>query len=138
MRKLKILKRVLKNTGADKLLISFVIAFFIASLIIWLWEPNITSFSDAVWYCYAVFSTVGFGDEIAVTYVGRIISVILSILSLLVIALVSGVIVAFYTDIVSIRYKTSKAEIADKLERLPELSKEELTELSETIKKLRE
>ena len=138
MKKLRILKQILKRTGADKILSGFIAFFFLAALIIWIWEPNIPRYQDALWYCYSVFSTVGFGDEIAVTILGRVISVLITILSIFVIAIITGVVVAFYNDLVSIRYKASKAEILDKLERLPELSKEELKEISDKIKVLKE
>ena len=138
MKKIRILKQVLKRTGANKILAGFILLFFIAALLIWIREPNITSYQDALWYCYSVFSTVGFGDEIAVTMFGRVISVLITVSSIFVIAIITGVVVAFYNDLVSMRYKASKAEILDKLERLPELSKEELLEVSEKIKILKE
>jgi len=32
------------------------------ALFIWLFDPAIATFGDALWYCCAVISTVGFGD----------------------------------------------------------------------------
>ena len=81
-----------------------------------------------------MFSTVGFGDIIAKTIIGRILTVLLSVLTIFVVALVTGVVVAFYNDIVSMQYKAVKAEALDKLENLDKLTKEELKALSEQIK----
>ena len=136
MKKLKILRMVLKRTHADSLIIGFVVFFLIDALLIMLVEPQITTYGQAIWYCYSVFSTVGFGDLIASTVIGRILSIILTIYTLLVVALVTGVIVAFYNDIVAMKYKASKAEILDKLEHLENLSKEELAEISERIRNI--
>ena len=97
-------------------------------------EPDINSYRSALWYCYEVFSTVGFGDKVCVTPLGRILTGLVTIVSLLVVAIVTGVVVAYYNDIVSIKYKLTKAEILDKLEHLPELSKEELEMLSKDIR----
>ena len=62
MKKLHTLKTVLKATRADKIIFGFVMFVLIAALVIWLVEPNIPHYLDALWYCYTVFSTVGFGD----------------------------------------------------------------------------
>ena len=62
MQKLRILKGILKRTKADRIILSFVISFFLDALFILLVEPELNSYGDALWYCYAVLSTVGFGD----------------------------------------------------------------------------
>ena len=137
MKKLRVLKNVLKRTGADKIILTFVVFFFAVALILLLVEPEIDTYGQALWYCYAVFSTAGFGDIVSVTLIGRILSVLLTILTLLVVALVTGVIVAFYNDVVSMQYKASKAELLDKLEHLEDLPKEELEQISKKIRMLR-
>lgn len=137
MRKLRVLRGVLKRTYADKLIAGYVAFFFVDAFLILLVEPGIKTFRDAAWYCYSVFSTAGFGDLVAVSDLGRILSVILTVYTIVVVALVTGVIVAFYNDMVSMQYKASKAEILDKLEHLEDLSKEELAEISEKVRKLR-
>ena len=136
MKRLRILKGVLKRTHADRLISGFVVFFLLDAFLIMLVEPGITNYRDAIWYCYAVFSTAGFGDLVAVTVPGRILSILLTVYTILIVALVTGVVVAFYTDVVSMEYKASKAEVLDKLERLETLSKEELSELSEKIRKI--
>lgn len=130
------LKAVLKRTQASKLIAAFVLFFLADAFVIMLAEPEIHSYGDAVWYCYAVFSTAGFGDIVAVTPVGRVFSILLTIVTILIVALVTGVIVAFYNDLVSMKYKASKAEVLNDLEHLDELSKEELKELSEKIRRI--
>ena len=136
MKQLRLLKGVLKRTHADRLLAGFVIFFLADAFLVMLVEPGITNYRDAVWYCYAVFSTAGFGDFVAVTFIGRALSIALTIYTILIVALVTGVVVAFYNDTVSMKYKASKAEVLDKLENLDKLSKEELSELSDRIRKI--
>ncbi len=137
MKRLRILKTILVQTHADRLIAGFAAFFLADALLIMLFEPGITNYRDALWYCYAVFSTVGFGDLVAVTIPGRILSILLTLYTLLIVAVVTGVVVAFYNDMVSMKYKASKAELLDKLERLPELSREELADLSERIRRIR-
>lgn len=130
MKKLHILKNVLVRTHADKILSTYLIFVLLSALVIRVIEPGISSLPAALWYCYAVISTAGFGDVVVTTYIGKLISVILTVYSLLVIALVTGVIVNYYNQLIQIRQKETLAAFTDKLQRLPELSKEELEEIS--------
>ncbi len=98
--RLRILRMILKTTGAGKILLTYFCFIFADALIIYIFDPAITSYGDALWYCYAVISTAGFGDVVVTTAVGKICSVILTAQSILVIAIVTGVIVNFYTHII--------------------------------------
>ncbi|WP_298482592.1 potassium channel family protein [uncultured Ruminococcus sp.] len=136
MKKLRLLKGVLKRTKANQIIISYLLFFFADALILWLIEPSIETYGDSLWYCFTVFSTIGFGDIIATTFIGRILTVFLSVLTIFVVAIVTGVVVAFNNDVVSMQYKASKAAALDKLENLDKLSKEELQSLSSQIKNI--
>ena len=61
-------------------------------------EPTITSFPDALWYCFAVVTTIGFGDMVAQTLIGRVLTVILGIYGLIVVAVITSIIVNFYNE----------------------------------------
>lgn len=54
-----------------------------------------------------------------------------------VIAIVTGVVVNFYTQMVEMQRKETLIMFMDKLERLPELSKEELESISRKVRELR-
>ena len=49
------------------------------SFLLYYFEPGMENFNDALWYCFAIVTTIGFGDLTAVTDFGRILSVILGI-----------------------------------------------------------
>lgn len=136
MKRHKIIWRVLKRTGATKLLTGYLITLAVISVAIVFVEPNINTLQDGVWYCFSVLTTIGFGDLLAVTVVGRILSIILSIYSILIIAIIPGIVTSFYLEIVKVRSKESVENFLYDLERLPELSKEELVEISERVKKI--
>ena len=137
MKKLKVLWMILKRTRADKMLSGFVLFLFAAAAVIQLVEPNINRYGEALWYCYAVVSTAGFGDVVAVTFLGKTCSVLLTIYSIFVLAIVTGVVVNFYSQMVEMQRRETLTMFMDKLERLPELSKEELEIISKNVRKLR-
>lgn len=134
MRRIQILRRVLKRTGAYKIWTGFLAFFFVCALVIWLREPAITTLGDALWYCYAVVTTIGFGDVTVTTRLARALSVVLSIYAVLVIAIVTGVVVNFYNQLVALRQKETLAAFLDRLEHLPELPPEELEQIARRVR----
>ena len=68
MKRIKVLGNVLKRTRADKIIIGFIVFIFAIAAVIQLVEPDINRYGDALWYCYVVISTAGFGDVVAVTF----------------------------------------------------------------------
>ena len=64
-------------------------------------------------------------------------SVLLTIYSLFVVAIATGVVVNFYTQMVEMQRKETLAMFMDQLERLPELSREELENISRKVRQFR-
>lgn len=135
MKKTRLIKIILKRTGALKFLTTYIIIFAGVSIGVWIVEPNIKTPIDSVWYCFSVATTIGFGDITAVTILGRAMSIFLSICSILIIAVVPGIITSYYIEITKLKEQESIAKFLDDLEHLPELSKEDLQNLSEKVKK---
>jgi len=129
--------RIIKITKMDKILSSFIIFIVFSSFIFAAVEPNIHSFRDGIWYSFSVFSSCGFGYIVAVTTLGRILSVVIGVYSIFVIALVPGVVVSYYIEFMHIKKGETVSMYMDKLENLPNLSKEELESISDEIKKKR-
>ena len=134
MKKLKLLGRILRHTGADKIIAGFLGFLLLCALAIWICESDIHTYREALWYCFTVVSTIGFGDVVVHTAISRGLSVVLSIYAVITLAIFTGVIVNYYTQLVELRQKESLAAIMDKLERLPELPRDELIQLSNQIK----
>ena len=135
MKKTRLIKIILKRTGALKFLTTYIIIFAGVSIGVWIVEPNIKTPIDSVWYCFSVATTIGVGDITAVTILGRAMSIFLSICSILIIAVVPGIITSYYIESTKLKEQESIAKFLDDLEHLPELSKEDLQSLSEKVKK---
>ena len=56
------------------------------------------SYGDALWYCFAIVTTIGFGDVASVSVIGRILSVILGFYGIIVVAVITSIIVNFYNE----------------------------------------
>ena len=134
---IRIFRQSFRIAGTDKVISAYLVFFVVIAVILRFVEPAIDTFSDGFWYCFAVATTVGFGDIAAVSHLGRILTAILSIYSIGVVAIFTAVITSFFMDMAKSRAEDSAKEFMDELERLPELSKEELIELSERVKHFR-
>lgn len=134
---MRLLHQIFKATGASKVFYGYLAYFIAVAVIIWLIEPSITRFGDSLWYCFAVATTVGFGDFTALTTPGRVITVILSVYSVAVLAVFTAVITGYFTEVVKNNAEQSAARFLDELERLPELTPDELRELSKRVSRFR-
>lgn len=96
--KLKILFKIMIKTYALEIIFGLLTIIVCFSLILNFVEPNINTFPDALWYCFAVVTTIGFGDLVAVTVIGRVLTVILGLYGLIVVAVITSIIVNFYNE----------------------------------------
>ncbi len=135
MKRLRILRNILVRTKTDKILLAYLVFVLCSALLIVLFDPEISSYGDALWYLYAVISTAGFGDVVVTTLFSKIVSVLVTVYSILVIAIVTGVVVNFYTEITELQKKETLTVFMDKLEHLDAMSQEELKEISSQVKK---
>ena len=120
-----------------KIFLIFVAFMVFSAFMVWFCEPTIDTLRDAAWYIYAVVTTIGFGDYLATVLPVRIISIVLSIYAHFALALITGIVVSVFTEIFALRNSETVSAFIDKLEHLPELSKEELAQLSEQVIKYR-
>ena len=105
-----VLKAIIRETYASEILLGLLLLIFAFSYVFKFIEPGIDSFLDGLWYCFAIVTTIGFGDVTAVTIVGRILSVILGMYGIIVVAIITSIVVNFYGET---RQKNGQAEDAD-------------------------
>ena len=97
--KIRLLVDILVKTHTIDVFIGLIAFIIVFSFIFPLVEEGITNFWDAMWYCFAVVTTIGFGDITAVTMVGRVLTVILGFYGIVVVAIMTSVIVNFYNEL---------------------------------------
>ena len=134
MHPLKRIYKVLKHTGAIKIFFSYLILLFIGGAVLRFIEPGIHNIFEGFYFTFVASTTIGFGDIAPVTVAGRIITVLITIAGILTVAMVPGVVVAYYTEYLKAKENDTISTFLEKLEHLPELSKDELEELSEKVR----
>ena len=133
-KKRRLLLQAFRNAGADKVIGSFLLFYLAAALVILIFEPTIHNYFDSLWYCFVAVATIGFGDITATVLVTRLVTVVLWLYAVCVIAIFTAVITGYFMDLAKLRANESLHEFLSELERLPELSKDELELLSQRVK----
>jgi hypothetical protein len=96
--KMDALRKIMRKTYAAEILFGMLLLMIAFSIVLPQFEPGIPSFEDALWFCFAIVTTIGFGDFTAVTLPGRAISVVLGLYGIIVVALITSIIVNFYNE----------------------------------------
>ena len=138
MKGLRRIGRLLVHTGTVKVAIAYLILLCIGGVALSFIEPQVHGIFEGVYFCFIASTTVGFGDIVPVTVLGRIITIIVTLAGILTVAMVPGVVVTYYTEYLKLREKETISTFLEKLERLPEMDQAQLEELSERIREFNE
>ena len=93
---LKKLVKIIRKTYALEILLglfSLVISF---SFVFMLLEGM--RYEDALWYCFSIVTTIGFGDITASGPIGKALTVILGLYGIVVVAVITSIIINFYNE----------------------------------------
>lgn len=134
LRNARMLGNILRHTGFAHVTAIFGVLFLFCSLMVWLADPGCLTFGDGMWFSFEAVSTIGFGDIEAAGPIARAATVVLSIFSVFYIALITGVVVNYCSNLIKARQKGTLANFVDSLERLEEKTPEELAELSDRVR----
>ena len=96
--RIDMLRKIIRKTYAMEIILGLLLLICAFSYVLKFLEDSIPTFTDGLWYCFAIVTTIGFGDITAVTLVGRILSIILGVYGIIVVSLITSIIVNFYGE----------------------------------------
>lgn len=137
MRNMRMFWMVIRRCHFERFFLIFAISFFIVAIAVRFHEPGISNYGDALWYTFVSCTTIGFGDFTVVTPLCRFLTVFLTVYEIILVALLSGVIVSHYLEVIRRRESEAAVVFLDKLEHLTELSYDELLEIQTKARRLK-
>lgn len=133
-----ILWRTMKAVGAQRIFVVYLVFLLACCAVFRIAEPEtFESYGDAVWYCFQTITTIGFGDIVPDTALVRGLSIVVGLSALFVVALLTGVTVSFFNEKMRLRRNESFIEFDHGMERLTELSPDQLARLEEQYRAFR-
>lgn len=97
--RLDILKDIIRKTYAIEIVSGLLVMIVVFSNVLTFTDDAFPTYWDALWYCFAVVTTIGFGDLTPISGLGRFLSVILGVYGIVVVALITSIIVNFYGEL---------------------------------------
>ena len=93
---LRSLTKVIQKTFAGEILLGLFFLITAFSFVFMLMED--IHYMNALWYCFSVITTIGFGDIVVASPICRILTVVLGIYGIIVVAVITSVIINFYNE----------------------------------------
>lgn len=116
--RLRVLRKIVRKTFAAEILFGLALLIASFSYVFMVMETDIHTYFDAIWYCFSVVTTIGFGDVTVTSPYTRALSIILGIYGIIVVALITSIIVNFYNEVKNENKDDPEEKATDK--KLPE------------------
>lgn len=126
MKNIDLFALIFHQTHMKPFLWSFLAVYLICCTGIWLIDPSIPTFGDALWFGFMIATTVGFGDFTVVTPIARGMSVILGLYGILVIGFICGIGTSWFMEKIRMGRQESVSQMLWQLEHLDALSDDQL------------
>ncbi|SFL23112.1 voltage-gated potassium channel [Paenibacillus sp. 1_12] len=130
--------KILHTNGLHKLITFTFVLVFISAIPVYLVEPGITTYEDALWWSVVTTTTVGYGDMSPVTFLGRSVAVVLMIIGIGLISMITGTIATYFLSSEKKSAPSTVIFIKQELDRYDELTIDDMDTLLVLLGKMRE
>lgn len=134
METLRLFWLIIKRVHGDKILYGFLSFFVLGSFLLWILDPDLHSWMDAIWLAYNIVTSIGLGDYTVTTFGARIVAILLGIYGAIITAFIPGMIASYYMEKVSFLRDETIEQYYDQLSHLSSMSQDQLRELSRKIR----
>ncbi len=129
MKRASLFALIVKRTKTIRFLLALAAVFVFCSLVLWQIDPVFGSWSNALWYCFMVVTTTGFGDFAPTTLMARLVSVFLGVYGVIAMGFLCGVGASWLFERVQTLQGRSSTLMIHQLEHLGELDDDQLEAL---------
>ena len=129
----------LKKTHLDEIFGITLLVVLASTLGLYLFDPSINSLFDSLWFVLSTITTVGYGDILPQSGVGKMIGLIILIVGVLIFSTVTGAIASYFARRVLINEDFNITEHDDNIELLKEdlsFNKKNLNEVHAKVDKI--
>lgn len=129
----------LKKTHLDEIFGITLLVVLASTLGLYLFDPSINSLFDSLWFVLSTITTVGYGDILPQSGVGKMIGLIILIVGVLIFSTVTGAIASYFARRVLINEDFNITEHDDNIELLKEdlsFNKKNLNEVHGKVDKI--
>lgn len=89
---------MIRKTRTDRLFLSFLVFFCVDCMFIYLCDPGVATFGDALWIGFNVATTIGLGDMTLTGPIARILASLIGLYGIVIAAVIPGLIASHYLD----------------------------------------
>ena len=129
----------LKKTHLDEVLGVTLLVVLASTLGLYLFDPSINSLFDSLWFVLSTITTVGYGDVLPQSGVGKIIGLIILIVGVLIFSTITGAIATYFARRTFMNEDFNITENDDNIELLKDdlsFNKKNLSEVHEKVDKI--
>ncbi|QGQ96787.1 two pore domain potassium channel family protein [Paenibacillus psychroresistens] len=127
---------IIQTNGLHKMITFTCGLIFISAIPIYLIEPKINTYQDALWWSIVTATTVGYGDLSPATLAGRLIAILLMIFGIGLIGMTTGSIATYFISHTK-ETNSTVAFIKQELDRYDQLSEADIETLQILLEKLK-
>lgn len=125
----EVIRIYLKDTYLDEILGILALTIITFTLSLYLFDPSMNSLFDALWFVVSSLTTVGYGDILPNSDIGKVISLILLIVGVLIFSAITAALASYFNKKLLNEGNEELKTIQDKLDS----NEKELKELKEEI-----
>ena len=125
----EVIKIFLKDTYLDEILGILALTIITFTLSLYLFDPSMNSLFDSLWFVVSSLTTVGYGDVLPDSVIGKVISLILLIVGVLIFSAITAALASYFNKKLLNEGTEELKTIKDKLDS----NEKELKELKEEI-----
>ena len=125
----EVIKIFLKDTYLDEILGILALTIITFTLSLYLFDPSMNSLFDSLWFVVSSLTTVGYGDVLPDSMIGKVISLILLIVGVLIFSAITAALASYFNKKLLNEGTEELKTIKDKLDS----NEKELKELKEEI-----